>query len=191
MKTILAGVALLATPIAAMGQAAPAAPPAPPAQPAMTAGGCYIQIPKLAAPPPGGIAELGAAIRALDTALKPQVDEVNRLRSEVMQLQQRQRTAMQDENSTVDLAKLDEELRARTAELEPRQAALRADYTTRQKELVGPVQDKIGRVAVAYGKQHGCTALKMARASDLAGLAAANARDITDGFLAFYAGAPR
>lgn len=190
MKAILAGVALLVTPIAAMGQV-PVAPLPDSVKPAITAGACYIQIPKLAAPPPAGIAELGAAIRALDAALKPQVDEVNRLRGEVMQLLQRQRTAMQDENSTVDLAKLDEDVRARTAELESRLAALRADYATRQTELFGPVQDKIGRVAVAYGKQHGCTALKMARTSDLDALTAAQARDITDGFLAFYAGAPR
>lgn len=185
MKAILAGMAVFAVlPMAALAQAVE--------QPAVVGGsGCFIQVPRLAAPPPGGIAELGEAIKALDTALKPHVDEVNRVRSEVAQLQQRQRTAMQDEDSTVDLVRLDEELRARIAEMEEKQTALRAEYAVRQKELVGPVQEKIGKVAQAFATEQGCATLKMARPADMGGLAEANARDITDGFLAFYAATPR
>lgn len=185
MKAILAGMAVLAAlPMAALAQAVE--------QPAVVGGsGCFIQVPRLAAPPPGGIAELGEAIRALDTALKPHVEEVNRLRSEVGQLQQRQRAAMQDEESTVDLAALEEDLRTRTTAMEEKQAALRAEFAARQKELVGPVQDKIGKVAQAYANEQGCATLKMARPADMGGLAEANAADITDGFLVFYAAAPR
>lgn len=178
MKAILlAALVGGSVPLAAAAQEAPASAGAQ----------CFIQVPRLVAPPPGGIAALGDAIRALDAALKPQVDEVNRLRSQVMQLQQRQQQAAQDEESTVDLVALETELRTASATLEEKQAALRTAYAERQRELVGPVQDKIGKVATAFAQEQGCAAVKMARPADMGGLAEANARDITDAFIFWYA----
>jgi Skp family chaperone for outer membrane proteins len=179
MKAILIGMAALAA--SPQPAAAQAASPANGA-----AADCFIQVPRLVAAPPGGIAELGTAIRALDTALAPQVEEVNRLRSQVSQIQQRQQAAMQDEQSTTNLVALEDELRSLTTTLEGKQTALRAAYAEQQRAIVGPVQAKIGKVAQAYAAEQGCTVVKMARPADMTGLTAASARDLTDGFIVWY-----
>ena len=47
---------------------------------------CFIEVRKLVTTPPAGIDELGGAIRRLDAALRPQVEEIKRLKREVAEL---------------------------------------------------------------------------------------------------------
>ena len=71
-KSFLAvAVACVAIPAAALAQGEP--PPAP----ASTS--CYVEVAKLIADPPTGIADFGAAIRELDAKLRPQAEEINAL----------------------------------------------------------------------------------------------------------------
>ena len=80
MRTILlaAGTALAALSATASAQGEAAAVQAP---------ACYIEIHKLMAEPPEGIGELGAAIRELDLALRPQVEEINVLRAQIARIE--------------------------------------------------------------------------------------------------------
>src|SRR5687767_6081203 len=84
MRTILlaAGTALaaLSATVAAQGDAPAQAPGA----------SCYIELQKLMAEPPAGIGDLGAAIRALDVKLRPQVEEINALKAQIARLEQRE-----------------------------------------------------------------------------------------------------
>src|SRR5688572_22615512 len=85
MKTTLAAsLALAVLPAAAFAQGEPPVAPAP----AGTA--CYVEVVSLMADPPTGIGDLGAAIRELDTRLRPQVEEVNALKAEIARLEARQ-----------------------------------------------------------------------------------------------------
>ncbi len=80
--TLAAGAVLAACSVAAsaQGEAPPANAAAAPAAP------CYIEIRALMAAPPAGIGDLGAAIRALDVALRPQVVEINTLKAQLARL---------------------------------------------------------------------------------------------------------
>ncbi|MBO9518290.1 MAG: hypothetical protein J7493_09500 [Porphyrobacter sp.] len=155
------------------------------------AASCYIQVPKLVAAPPGGIEELGSAIRKLDEALRPQVEEVNRLKAALDRLQTANRPQQEvDENGapverTASEGPSEEEQHLR-AQLSARQDQLKADYTARQAELVGPVQARISQGAQTYGNGRGCAQVKMARTTDLPGLQSAGAQDITAEFVTWY-----
>lgn len=184
MRAILtvAGLALAAasTPGAAQDSARGGAQPASPAT-------CFIEVQKLMAEPPVGIAELGSAIRALDLKLRPQVEEVTRLKETIAQLEARQQQAMQNEEDRTDLVKLDDDLRKARADFDARQAQLKADYAAQQKAIVGPVQAHVGERAQAYAAGQGCAELKMARAPDLAALTTAGAKNVTGDFVSWYA----
>lgn len=155
---------------------------------------CYIEVRKLMAAPPGGIDELGTAIRKLDEALRPQVEEVNRLKAALDRVQSASRPQQQqdlDENGEpaerIDTGGPSEEEQHLRTELSAKQDQLKADYATHQAELVGPVQSRISRGAQTYGNGRGCGEIKMARATDLPGLQSAGAQDITTEFVAWYA----
>jgi Skp family chaperone for outer membrane proteins len=148
---------------------------------------CFIEVRKLMAEPPVGIGELGSAIRALDLKLRPQVEEVTRLKEAVGELEARQQQAMQNEDDRTDLTQLDEHLRHARADFESKQAQLKADYAAQQKAIVGPVQAHVGERAQAYAAAQGCAELKMARGPDLAALASAGAKNVTGDFVSWYA----
>ena len=69
---IIGGAALAFASTAAMAQSAPAT--------------CYVHLGKLMADAPEGVGELGAAIRQLDTALRPQVEQIKLLEAELDRL---------------------------------------------------------------------------------------------------------
>ena len=184
MKTIVvaAGLSLAALSSPATAQGAPAAP---------GQGRCFIEVPKLLAEPPTGIADLGAAIRALDEKLRPQVEEINRLKTALDKLQtQSQSTTGYDENGeaiTAAGASDEAEQQQRlSAELTAKQDQLKLDYDAQRQALVGPVQAKVSQRAQAFAAERGCADLKMARAPDLAALREAAARDVTGEFVAWY-----
>jgi Skp family chaperone for outer membrane proteins len=195
MRTIFLAATIAAVPAIALAQDAPA--PAAPAK-------CYIEIQKLFGEPPAGIGELGAAVRTLDTNLRPQVEEINAIRAEIARLEQR---AAQPAASTVQQAVFEEEDSApaaaapandRTAEeltrletqLKGKQDQLKLDYAAQQREVLGPVQARVSRGAQFFANNHGCAEMKMARAPDLAALTAAGARDVTGEFVAWYLSDP-
>lgn len=174
MKTIvIAGGAALALAASAASVQAQGAP-----------GTCYIQVGKLIAP--DGVDDLGSAIRQLDVALRPQVEEIKLLESELERLQQRQHEAMQSGEEATDLAALQDETLKVTTDLEAKRSQLKLDYAAQQRVLVGPVQARVSERAQAFANQRGCGNLKMARAGDLAGLQAASARDMTGDFVSWY-----
>lgn len=146
---------------------------------------CFIEVGKLVAPPPAGVGELTAAIRQLDDALRPQVDEIKQLKTDLAALDRRQQAALTSDGDE-DLVALDEERKRLDADLEAKHAALKADFAERQKTIVGPVQARIARTAQAFGTERGCSKLEMARAPDLAALSDAGARDLTGEFVAWY-----
>lgn len=148
---------------------------------------CFIEVQKLMAAPPVGIDELGSAIRELDARLRPQVEDVTRLKETIAQLEARQQQAMQNEEDRTDLVKLDDDLRKARADFDARQAQLKLDYAAQQKAIVGPVQARVGERAQAFAAGQGCTALKMARTPDLAGLTSAGAKNVTGDFVSWYA----
>src|SRR5690606_39944503 len=79
MRTVLlaGGISLVITATAlAQGTAPPAA-----------GGACYVELTRLMAEPPTGIGELGDAIRQLDAALRPQVEEIKVLKAQIARLQ--------------------------------------------------------------------------------------------------------
>ena len=202
MRTILlaAGFALAALSATASAQGdAPAAPPSAPAPV------CYIEIRGLMAEPPAGIGDLGAAIRALDGALRPQVVEINALKAQIARLEQREGQATQ--STSIEAAFEDEgsspaqappvtddrtagEIRRVQAELDAKQAQLKLDYAAQQEAFIGPVQARINRGAQAFAPNSGCAELKMARAPDLAALTTAGARNVTGEFVAWYLANP-
>lgn len=172
---IIAGAALGAMALAG----ASAAEPAPAT--------CFLEVSRLLADPPTGVGDLGAAIRQLDAALRPQVEAINKLRSELLALQQRQQRALEGEESEADLVALQEEAQRLGAELDARQAQLKLDYAARHKALVGPVQTRVGERAQAFAAERGCAEIRMARQPDLGALRAAAAQDVTGEFVAWYA----
>ncbi|MEO0062391.1 MAG: hypothetical protein RLZZ08_951 [Pseudomonadota bacterium] len=179
LKGSLAAALCALIPAAAMAQGADA--------------GCFIQVQKIVAPAPAGIGELASAIHLLDEALRPQADGVNALRRELAALQQKQQAAASDDGSgaPVNLVKLEADIRRVSADLDSGQAALKAAYAAQFKDLVAPVQMRVGQRAQAFGIQHKCAAVKMARTPDIPALAAAGGRDITADFVAWYAANPR
>jgi Skp family chaperone for outer membrane proteins len=172
-----AGLALAMSTTAGLAQDAPA--------PAATA--CFIEVQKLMGEPPEGVGDLGAAIRRLDETLRPQVEEIKRLRAELERIEQRQARAMQaDENDTTDFAALQDEAGKITTDLESRQAQLKLDYAAHQKDIVGPVQALVSQRAQAFAAERGCAEMKMARNPDLADLHAAGAQNVTGDFVGWY-----
>ena len=195
MRTILlaAGCALAALSSAgsAQGEASAAAPT------------CYIEIQRLMGEPPAGIGELGAAIRALDAKLRPQVEEINALKQQIARIENRQEQTLpvsvdaalaDDDEAPAPGARVsdgaDEALQKVRAELEAKQTQLRADYRAQQQAIIGPVQVKVSEKAQAFASGSGCAQVKMARASDLEALRTAAARDVTGEFVAWYLGNP-
>jgi hypothetical protein len=183
-----AALALMAPP--ALAQGAPAT--------------CYVRLGKLMADPPEGVGDLGAAIRQLDTALRPQVEQIKLLEAELDRLQQRQREAMQSASpqgaATVqnvalqtesaggsDLGELTEETQRVREQLVAKRNQLHADYEVQRQALLAPVQSRVNARAQVFASRNGCSQLKMARTSDLAALQAAAARDVTGEFVAWYA----
>jgi Skp family chaperone for outer membrane proteins len=176
-KWTAAGLAL------AMGTTAGSAQDAP----APVAAACFIEVQKLMGEPPEGVGDLGAAIRRLDETLRPQVEEIKRLRAELERIEQRQGRAMQaDENDTTDFAALQDEASKIAADLESRQGQLKLDYAAQQQAIVGPVQTLVSQRAQVFGAERGCSEIKMARTPDLAALQAAGAQNVTGDFVGWY-----
>ena len=199
MRTLLlaAGAALAA--LSATGAAQDAAPAAPPAA-------CYIELRQLMAERPAGIGDLAAAIRALDGALRPQVVEINTLKAQLARLEQREgqeppatslEAAFEEEDDSGPQAALPpaddrtaEQIRGFQTEIAAKQAKLKTDYAAQQQALIGPVQARVNRGAQAFAATSGCADLKMARASDVAALTTAGARNVTGEFVAWYLANP-
>jgi hypothetical protein len=183
--------------------ALPALAQGPAAAPVPAASACYVEVAKLMGDPPGGIGELGAAIRELDARLRPQVEEVNALKAEIARLEAR-RTEGQaaqaagggepddfgDEARQAAVAPVSdptiEQLERARTELEAKQNQLKLDYAEQQRALVGPVQARVSERAQAFAAAQGCGELKMARAPDLAALTTAGSRNVTGEFVAWY-----
>lgn len=198
MRTILlaAAGALAAFPATAWAQeAAPAAPPP----------SCFIEVQKLFGEPPSGIGELGAAIRTLDSQLRPQVEAINAVKAQIARLEQRQeqpaanaQEAMFDGDERAASApaapqaddRTAQELIRLEADLKAKQDQLKLDYTAQQQALVGPVQARVNRGAQFFASNSGCAEVKMARAPELAGLTAAGARNVTGEFVTWYLSDP-
>ena len=194
MKTFLAvGFVLAALPASAFAQGAPA--------PAANA--CYVEVAKLMGEPPAGIGELGAAIRALDAKLRPQVEEVNALKAEIARLEARQNETQGAQTAgsegvegfgeesprpaaTAGPDPTAQRLERAQAELEAKQNQLKLDYAEQQRALVGPVQARVSERAQAFAAAQACSELKMARAPELAGLSAAGSRNVTGEFVTWY-----
>ena len=199
MRTILlaAGAALAALPamVAAQGEALATAP----------AASCYIELQKLMAEPPAGIGDLGAAIRALDVKLRPQVEEINALKAQIARLEQRDvqaapstsvEAAFEDEDSAPAQPlpapdnRTAEQIRAAQAELDAKQAQLKLDYDAQRVAIIGPVQARVGQRVQAFATERGCAQVKMARAPDLEALRTAAAQDVTGEFVTWYLANP-
>ena len=187
---IIGGAALAFASTAAMAQSAPAT--------------CYVHLGKLMADAPEGVGELGAAIRQLDTALRPQVEQIKLLEAELDRLQLRQREAMQtaapqgaasvqnvalqpEGGSSSDLAELQDETQRVREQLVARRQQLHRDYAAQRSVLLAPVQARVNARAQVFASRHGCGQMKMARTTDLAALQAAAARDVTGEFVTWYA----
>lgn len=153
---------------------------------AQGSGSCFIEVRQLVAPPPGGLAELHGAIGQLDASLRPQVDELKRLNEEVEGIDQRHQRAMSGDDDDADLAALDARRQELGAEIETKHARLREDYASQQAALVGPVQERVARAAQAFGKERGCSELKMARGPDMDALQSGGARNLTGEFVTWY-----
>jgi hypothetical protein len=188
MKTNLVALSAIVVAISApvLAQGGPAAAPST----------CYIEVQKLMGGAPGGITDLRTAVAELDTRLRPQVEEVNRLKRLSETLSQQQQQAMQAGAATEDgtpvaespdVSRITQDLRRTNTELATAQAQLQADYQTQMAALVGPVQQRVGQRALVFGSQRGCGSLKMARSPDLASLQSAGARDVTLDFVSWYA----
>lgn len=164
---------------------------------------CFIEVARLMAEPPAGIADLGAALRELDSRLRPQVEDVLELKAHIARLEQRGAGSAagagvdaasfegEDEGRLQLLPNADaattEELQQAQAKLDAKQAQLKLAYAAQQSELVTPVEERVSEGAQAYGTEQNCREVRMARAPDLAALTAAGARDLTRGFVAWYA----
>jgi Skp family chaperone for outer membrane proteins len=196
MRTILLGAALAALSAAASAQGDTPTAPAP---------ACYVEIGKLMAEPPAGIGEIAAAIRAIETALRPQAAEINTLKAQLARLEQREVSATPSNSLEAAFAEEGEgaqrpapapgggnaeEVTRVQAEIAAKQAKLRTDYAVQKAALLDPVQARISRGAQAFAASSGCPELKMARAPDLAALTAAGARNVTGEFVAWYLANP-
>lgn len=164
---------------------------------------CYVRLGKLMADPPEGVGELGAAIRELDTALRPQVEQIKLLETELDRLQQRQREAMQTAQpgaatvqnvalqtaggTSAELAELQDETQRVREQLAARRQQLHLDYAAQRRELLAPVQERVSEQAQVFASRHGCGQMKMARTADIASLRATAARDVTGEFVTWYA----
>lgn len=164
---------------------------------------CYVRLGKLMAEPPEGVGELGTALRQLDMTLRPQVEQIKLLETELDRLQLRQREALQtttpqgaatlqtvaltDRSADSDLGELQEETQRVREQLLTKRQQLQADYTTQRQALLVPVQRRVNQRAQVFAAQHGCGQIKMARSSDLSALQAGAARDVTGDFVSWYA----
>lgn len=184
--------------IGAGALALPAAGAAVGAEPGSAA--CYIEVARLMADPPRGIGDLGAAIRRLDETLRPQVEEIKRLKEEIARLEQRQAGGVRLLNAPAEafgeppreadepnLDRVRERMAETTAELDAKQAQLKRDFAVQHAALVGPVQTRVAERAQAFGAERGCGELKMARKADLDALRTAAAQDVSAEFIAWYA----
>ncbi len=186
----------IAAALLALPAAAPAQDAAAPAGPS-----CYIEVSKLFGEPPAGIGELGAAVRALDAQLRPQVEAINAVKAQIARLEQRQERPAQnaqqamfeDEDEAPRAAApaagdgTAQELNRLEADLKAKQDQLKLDYAAQQTALVGPVQARVTRGAQFFASNNsGCGEVKMARATELAALTAAGARDVTGAFVSWY-----
>jgi Skp family chaperone for outer membrane proteins len=156
------------------------------AQGAAAKGACFVQVQKLMADPPEGVGDLGAAIRQLDETLRPQVEEINRKKSELEAVETRQMRAMRDENDDSNLVALQDDASRLSTELEALQDRLRQDYAAQRQAIVGPIQAKVSERAQAFATAKGCAEIKLARAPELPALQAAAAEDVTGEFVAWY-----
>jgi len=181
MKRILTGFAALAlaSPMAmamAMAQA----------QPNSAQQACYLQVSKLVADSPDGLDGLGTAIRRLDAALRPQVEEIKVLEAQLERIELRQSEALQNEEAAADLIALQADAQRITVQLEEKRNQLKQDYAAQRAVLVAPVQNRVSERARTFATERGCGELKMARSGDLAALQARSARDMTVAFVAWY-----
>ena len=198
MRTILlaAGSALAALSATASAQGdAPAAP----------AAACYIELQRLMAEPPTGIGDLGAAIRSLDLALRPQVVEINTLKAQLARLEQREGQApvatsleaafAEDEGGLQPALppaddRTAQQIRGFQAEIEAKQAQLKLDYDAQRVAIVGPVQARVGQRVQVFATERGCAQVRMARAPDLEALRTEAAQDVTGEFVTWYLANP-
>jgi len=155
---------------------------------------CYIEISRLMAGQ-SGIAELRAAVGLVNERLRPQADEVNRLKKVVDGLELQQQQAMQNVQSANDdsagtpngeITRINEDLRKANTELNEKQTQLKADYDAQMTALVGPIQQRVSARALAFGAQHHCANLKLAHAPDVAALRSSGAQDLTLDFVSAY-----
>jgi len=171
---------------------------------------CFIELQKLMADT-SGIADLRTAMRDLDAKLRPQVEEVRRLKHLVEALEREQEqavvaaAAVNEAEGAVslrpvalpvavvassadagELGRATLDLRHANEELEARRAQLKADYAAQMQAIVGPVQERVGQQAQAFGTQRGCTNVKVARNNDLGPLRSAGAQDVTRAFVSWY-----
>lgn len=166
------GVALALVSPTAMAQDAPQA--------------CYLQLSKLMADEPDGVGELGEALRRLDGALRPQVEEIKVLKAQLERIEERQREALESDEAETELVTLQSDAQRIREELEEKRNQLKLDYAAQREALVAPVQVRVSERARAFASENGCNELKMARSGDLAGLQATSARDMTPQFIAWY-----
>jgi hypothetical protein len=203
MRTILLAAAGMLAALSASASAqgdAPAAAASPGAN-------CYIELQRLMADAPAGIGDLGAAIRALDLKLRPQVEEINALKTQIARLEQRDVSAAPAQPSSIEAAFEDDaatpaqplpapddrtatEIRDARTQLDAKRAQLKLDYDAQRVAIIGPVQAKVGQRVQAFATERGCAQVKMARAPDLEGLRTAAAQDITGEFVAWYLARP-
>jgi len=184
MKTVLTGFAVLAlaSPVAMVqaqshtGHTGPRS-----AQPA-----CYLQVSKLVADSPDGVEGLSDALRRLDAALRPQVEEIRVLEAQLERIELRQSEALHNEEADADMVALQADAQRITVELEEKRTQLKQDYAAQRAVLVGPVQTRVSERARAFAAERGCGELTMARAGDLEDLQAESARDMTMAFVAWY-----
>ena len=182
--------------LAATAFAQGTAPPAP-------AAACYVELTRLMAEPPTGIGELGAAIRQLDTALRPQVEEIKVLKAQIARLERQTEDVGQPgiEQASFDfddtaLARplpdnpAADELMRLQAELGIKQDRLKRDYAAQQQAVVGPVEARINGGAQAFAAGNGCAEMKVARSGDIAELSGAGARNVTGEFVTWYLANP-
>ena len=199
MRTIMLAAA---SALAALSATASAQGDAPAEAPGAS---CYIELRRLMAEPPAGIGDLGAAIRALDVKLRPQVEEINALKAQIARLEQREvraapstsvEAAFEDEDSAPAQAlpaqddRTAAEIRTAQAQLDAKQAQLKLDYDAQRVAIIGPVQARVGQRVQAFATERGCAQVKMARTPDLEALRTAAARDVTGEFVTWYLANP-
>jgi len=148
---------------------------------------CYLQVSKLVAGPGEGIDELGDAIRKLDTALRPQVEEIKVLEAQLERLEERQRDALGGEEET-DLVTLQADTQRITEDLQAKRSQLKLDYAAQRQALVAPVQVRVSERVHKFAAENGCAEMEMVRGTELEGRRATSARDMTGAFVAWYDG---